>query len=293
HQPVDAGRDPTMRRDAVLESVEEVAELRADLLAAHAENLENALLQLAVVDADASARNLDAVQHAVISASADVIRPRPQQVHVLRPRRRERMMPVGEVALVVLLEQVHRVDPEELPLTLARKLAPARDLAAQHAARIECAAEHHGRCPAQRVAHIRYHEVVAKIRLVGAVLQQRLLHIDAREWSLDLDAEHLLPHARPQALDERNYVLLSAERHLDIELRDLDDAIRAKVLVAQAPCDLVVAADARHHQKLLQLLRGLRQREELARMQSRRKDEVARDLWRAHELHGRPDLGDI
>src|SRR5207249_5269102 len=79
----------------------------------------------------------------------------------------------------------------------------------------------------------------------------------------------------------------------DIELRDLDDAIRAKVLVAQAPCDLVVAADARHHQKLLQLLRGLRQREELARMQSRRNDEVARALWRALEQHGRLDLDEL
>src|SRR5206468_7917159 len=120
---VDAGRDTAVRRHAVLESVEQVAELGADFLAAHAEDLEDALLQLAVVDPDASAGYLDAVQHAVIRASADVIRPCPQQAHILRPRRGERMVTVREVALIVLLEQVHRVDPQELPLTLARQLA--------------------------------------------------------------------------------------------------------------------------------------------------------------------------
>src|SRR5439155_15345949 len=65
HQPVDAGRDPTMRRDAVLESVEQVAELRADLGAALAGNPENAPWHLGVVDGVASARNLNAFNDAV------------------------------------------------------------------------------------------------------------------------------------------------------------------------------------------------------------------------------------
>src|SRR5438128_1859548 len=111
-----------------------------------------------------------------------------------------------------------------------RSISSRHGKAAHHAARVERAAEHCGGRLAQGVAHVGDHEVVAQVWLVGAVLQQRLLHVEARERSLDVDAEHVLPHARPQALDEPENVLLCAERHLDVELRDLDDAIRAEVL---------------------------------------------------------------
>src|SRR5262249_48695787 len=55
HQPVDPGRDASVWRHSVLERVEQVAELSADLIAAETQDLEDALLQLTVVDADASA----------------------------------------------------------------------------------------------------------------------------------------------------------------------------------------------------------------------------------------------
>src|SRR6202008_2156632 len=42
--------------------------------------------------------------------------------------------------------------------------------------------------------------------------------------------------------------------------------------------DLEVAIEARHHDELLELLRGLRQRVELARMDARRHEVVARAL---------------
>src|ERR1700730_4414556 len=44
HQPVDARCDAPMRRDSVLECIEQVPELRIDLFAAHTENLEDSLL---------------------------------------------------------------------------------------------------------------------------------------------------------------------------------------------------------------------------------------------------------
>src|SRR6266566_4359934 len=59
HQAIDAGRDPAMRGYAVFERVEQVAELRLDALAVHAQDLEDPFLQLAVMYADASTRDLD------------------------------------------------------------------------------------------------------------------------------------------------------------------------------------------------------------------------------------------
>jgi hypothetical protein len=50
----------------------------------------------------------------------------------------------------------------------------------------------------------------------------------------------------------------------------------ARVLVAETGRDLEILVEARDHQKLLELLRRLRQRVELARMQPRGHEEVAR-----------------
>ena len=63
----------------------------------------------------------------------------------------------------------------------------------------------------------------------------------------------------------RQDVFLVDERHLDVDLRELGLAVGAQVLVAEAAGDLVVALDAADHQQLLEELRRLRQRVELAR----------------------------
>ncbi len=57
---------------------------------------------------------------------------------------------------------------------------------------------------------------------------------------------------------------LIEKRRLDVDLRELGLAIGAKVLVAEAFDDLIVAVEARHHQHLLEQLRRLRQRVELS-----------------------------
>ena len=243
------------------------------------------------------------------------------------------MVPICQVAEVVLFKQVHRINPQEIPLTVTDQLAPPRDLAPQQAQHrlslapavgddedkviragarcgldgrhlalayvpvqrpgnprqafrarapgengelVELAAAHvlaSGHCKAphdaagiegaaqngrsgrsQRVADIRDLESVAQVGLVRAVLQQRLLHVDAREGSWDLDTEHVLPDFRPQTFDQGEHVLFGAEGHLDVQLRDLHDAVRTKIFIAEAARDLVVPPDSRDHQQLLQLL---------------------------------------
>ena len=92
-----------------------------------------------------------------------------------------------------------------------------------------------------------------------------------------LAAGEFLEHAAQHRLDRREHVLLGDEAHLDVELVELAGrAVGAGVLVAKARRDLEIAVEARHHDELLELLRRLRQRVELAGMNARRHQEVAR-----------------
>src|SRR4029077_11653331 len=87
---------------------------------------------------------------------------------------------------------------------------------------------------------------------------------------------------REPRLDRREDVLLGNERHLQIELIELAGrTVGAARLVAEAGRYLEAAIEAPHHQELLELLRRLRQRVELARMQPARHQIVARALGRA------------
>ena len=78
--------------------------------------------------------------------------------------------------------------------------------------------------------------------------------------------------------DHAHHVVGVGEAHLRVELHELELPVGAQVLVAQAAGDLVVAVEAADHQQLLEQLRALRQRVELARRQPRRHHEVARAL---------------
>ena len=80
------------------------------------------------------------------------------------------------------------------------------------------------------------------------------------------------------------------ERHLDVDLGELGLAVGAQVLVAEAASDLVVALDAAHHEHLLELLRALRQRVELARVGARRNQVVASAFGRGVRQDRRFDL---
>ena len=67
-----------------------------------------------------------------------------------------------------------------------------------------------------------------------------------------------------------DHVVLVDERHLEVELGELGLAVGARVLVAEAARDLVVALEPADHQQLLEQLRRLRQRVERARLDPRR-----------------------
>src|SRR3546814_18989973 len=81
------------------------------------------------------------------------------------------------------------------------------------------------------------------------------------------------------------------EAHLEVELVELARrAVGAAVLVAKAGRDLEVAVEAGDHQKLLEHLRRLRQRVELARVQAARHQVDARALGAAYGEDRRLDL---
>ena len=70
------------------------------------------------------------------------------------------------------------------------------------------------------------------------------------------------------------------KRHLEVDLREFELAIGALILVAETTRELHVAVHARDHQDLLEDLRRLRQRVELARVHAARHEEVARAFGR-------------
>ena len=93
-----------------------------------------------------------------------------------------------------------------------------------------------------------------------------------------------------QRLHRLHDLFLRQERGLDVELRELGLTIGAQVLVAETFDDLVVAVEARDHQQLLEDLRRLRQREELAGVRARRHQVVARAFRRSLGEHRRLDV---
>jgi hypothetical protein len=152
---------------------------------------------------------------------------------------------------------------------------------------------------AEVFGHVLHLDRVAQVRLVAAVPGHRLgvgqalealvlqrvaeivgedvLAIDRRDR---LAVRELLEHAVHDRLDGREHVFLRHEAHLDVELVEFQRPVGAQVLIAEARGDLEIAVEARDHQQLLELLRGLRQRVELARVQTRRHQEVARAFRR-------------
>ena len=135
--------------------------------------------------------------------------------------------------------------------------------------------------PRERLADVCELHPVPQVGLVRTVPVHHLVVGQPRERHGDLDALDLAHDARVQGLDHREDVLLVDERHLHVELCELEAAVGARRLVAQASDDLVVAILSGHHQQLLELLRRLRQRVERPGPQPRRDQEVSGTLGRA------------
>ena len=93
-----------------------------------------------------------------------------------------------------------------------------------------------------------------------------------------------------EPIDDAEDGFLAREAHLEIDLRELKLAVGAEVLVAEAAGDLEVAVEAGDHEDLLEDLRRLRQRVELARMNAAGDQEIARAFGRGLGQDGRFDL---
>ena len=162
-----------------------------------------------------------------------------------------------------------------------RKLARPCVQPPHHAARGQRAREHLELRRPQRLAEILDLEPEAGVGAVRAVAEHRLVVGQPRVGRRRHAGEARgLEHRRHQPLDQADDVLLLHERQLDVELGELGQPVGARVLVAEAAGDLVVALEPADHQQLLEQLRRLGQGEEAARPHPRGHDEVARALGR-------------
>ena len=143
---------------------------------------------------------------------------------------------------------------------------------------------------ARRVGRLLDLHPEAQVGPVDAEAEHRLVVRHAVERRGELDADALAPDAHGDSLHQREQELTVGERHLDVELGELLKAVGARILVTEAARDLVVALEPGDHEQLLRDLRRLRQRVELARLQSGRHDEVARALRRRLPEHRRLDV---
>lgn len=102
-----------------------------------------------------------------------------------------------------------------------------------------------------------------------------------------------LAHGVHQDLHCRSDVVVIDERHLDVELRELDRTIGARILIAHAARDLHVFAEAADHQNLLEQLRRLGECVEASRIEPRGHDVVACALGCALDEHRRLDFDEV
>jgi len=147
------------------------------------------------------------------------------------------------------------------------------------AARLDGLGEHAEAAAAHDLGQVDELHAEADVRAVAAETLHGLgvLHALQREGMLDANGLEGFLHDVFHHVDD---VVALDERHLDVDLCEFRLAIGAQVLVAEAAGDLVVALDAAHHEHLLELLRALRQRVELAGVRAARHDVVARALGR-------------
>ncbi len=119
---------------------------------------------------------------------------------------------------------------------------------------------------------------VAQVGLVAAIPQQAVAIGDQRPIGIHgLVGRKFLEQPLNHRLHGGENVCLFDKRHLDIQLIKIGGrAVGARVFIAETGRDLEIAVKAADHDQLLELLRRLRQRIELARMQARRHQKIAR-----------------
>ncbi len=123
----------------------------------------------------------------------------------------------------------------------------------------------------------RDHRGQAHVGLVDAVVADGVVVGHAGEGRGEGDAGGC-EGGGEEALDDGEDGLLRGEGHLEVDLGELGLAVGAQVLVAEAAGDLEVAVEAGDHEDLLEDLRRLRERVELAGVDAAGDEVVARAL---------------
>ncbi len=185
---------------------------------------------------------------------------------------------------------------EPLRTPLLRELLEASELRARERTRHDEIADH-GRTrehaelrSARHLRRVLDLETEAHVGLVGPIAEHRLGIREPREGTGGRRPTRGFERRDDDPLEHLEHVLPDRKRELEIELPEFELAIGAKILVAPAGCDLVVAVEPADHEQLLEQLRRLREREELARLQPDGDEEVARSFRRADGLARSPDV---
>ncbi len=128
-----------------------------------------------------------------------------------------------------------------------------------------------------------------QVGLVAAVLRDGIFVEHVREGALGFDARDSAG-AHHHVFDDFENVLLARKRHFEVELGEFGLAVGAEIFVAETFYDLEVAIEAANHQDLLEDLRRLRERVELAVMHAAGDEIIARAFGSGASEHGRFDF---
>ena len=309
HEPVRADGEAAVRRRAVFQRADQMAETALDFGLGQALDLEHPRLEFRVVDADAAAAEFGAVEHDVISLRAHVLGIAVEQRHVFRPGGRERMVHADQPAFVVAFHQREIRHPCELEHAVRDHLGlRAREQAdaaqdGQHLLGLVGAEEDqiagldvqcglqaglfgvgeefdNGRFPGAVLLDADIGQA-AEAAFLGQPRPVLLHHLDGRVGeTLGVDGLH---HAA---------VFQRAGKHL--ELRALENAGEVDDLHAEAEVGLVAAVavhgfapgHARQRQRRHRMARGLHQAHDQA-------VDDGDDVFGGHERHLDVDLGEF
>ena len=178
---------------------------------------------------------------------------------------------------------------QRVELTPRRSVAARHRKAADHTTFGDDLFEHPELRIAEEVREVLDLEAEPQVRLVRSVPGDRFRVGNAAKRRADVPADFAADGLQHR-LDHREHRLGTGKRHLEVELREFRLAIRPEILVAEAARDLEVAVHARDHQDLLEDLRRLRQRVELAGMDAARHKIVARAFGRRFREDRRLDF---
>ncbi len=130
------------------------------------------------------------------------------------------------------------------------------------------------------------------IRFVASEGPDRVAIGQPREWGRDVDPARCFEDRGQHSLDEFEDVFRFDERGLDVDLGELRLTIGAQIFIAKAFCDLKILLDPADHEKLLVLLRRLRERVEFARREATGHEEITRAFRGALGENGRLDFNE-